>query len=110
MSPKIACTPVSYTHLDVYKRQVFGLSFGLPAFALVKTVLPAFYARQDTKTPVRAGLVAMVANMLFNVGMLALLYQLWVPESAKTGGVMETLANVPGLHFALGVALSLIHI
>ena len=86
---------------------VFGLSFGLPAFALVKTVLPAFYARQDTKTPVRAGLVAMVANMVFNVGMLALLYQLWVPESAKTRGVMETLANVPGLHFALGVASAL---
>jgi putative peptidoglycan lipid II flippase len=32
---------------------VFGLSFGLPAFALVKVVLPAFYARQDTRTPVK---------------------------------------------------------
>lgn len=86
---------------------VFGLSFGLPAFALVKTVLPAFYARQDTKTPVRAGLVAMVANMAFNVGILALLYAVWVPAAAKTGGVMDTLANVPGLHFALGVASAL---
>ena len=83
---------------------VFGLSFGLPAFALVKTVLPAFYARQDTKTPVRAGLVALVANMAFNVGLLALLYMLWVPESDKAGGVMATLARVPGLHFALGIA------
>lgn len=86
---------------------VFGLSFGLPAFALVKTVLPAFYARQDTKTPVRAGLIAMVANMVFNVGLLALMYALWVPDGAKGGGVMDTLANVPGLHFALGVASAL---
>jgi putative peptidoglycan lipid II flippase len=86
---------------------VFGLSFGLPAFALVKTVLPAFYARQDTRTPVRAGLVALVANMVFNVGILALLYVLWVPDAAKTGGMMETLAQVPGLHFALGVASAL---
>ncbi|WP_256647196.1 murein biosynthesis integral membrane protein MurJ [Thermomonas paludicola] len=86
---------------------VFGLSFGLPAFALVKTVLPAFYARQDTRTPVRAGLVAMVANMAFNVGILALLYQLWVPEAARDGGVLATLARVPGLHFALGLASAL---
>lgn len=86
---------------------VFGLSFGLPAFALVKTVLPAFYARQDTKTPVRAGLVAMVANMVFNAGLLALMYALWVPEADKAGGVLETLARVPGLHFALGIASAL---
>jgi putative peptidoglycan lipid II flippase len=86
---------------------VFGLSFGLPAFALVKTVLPAFYARQDTKTPVRAGLVAMVANMVFNVALLALMYGLWVPDAAKADGVMAALARVPGLHFALGIASAL---
>lgn len=86
---------------------VFGLSFGLPAFALVKTVLPAFYARQDTRTPVRAGLVSMVANMVFNVGLLALMYVLWVPDAAKAGGVMAALAAVPGLHFALGIASAL---
>jgi putative peptidoglycan lipid II flippase len=86
---------------------VFGLSFGLPAFALVKTVLPGFYARQDTRTPVRAGLVAMVANMIFNVALLALLYALWVPDAAKAEGVMATLARVPGLHFALGIASAL---
>ena len=51
---------------------VFGLSFGLPAFALVKVVLPAFYARKDTKTPVKAGVVALIANMAFNVLFLAI--------------------------------------
>lgn len=86
---------------------VFGLSFGLPAFALVKTVLPAFYARQDTRTPVRAGLASMVANMVFNVALLALLVGLWVPEEARQDGVMATLARVPGLHFALGIASAL---
>lgn len=86
---------------------VFGLSFGLPAFALVKTVLPAFYARQDTRTPVRAGLASMVANMVFNIALLALLVALWVPEEARQDGVMATLARVPGLHFALGIASAL---
>lgn len=86
---------------------VFGLSFGLPAFALVKTVLPAFYARQDTRTPVRAGLASMIANMVFNIALLALLVALWVPEEARQDGVMATLARVPGLHFALGIASAL---
>ena len=86
---------------------VFGLSFGLPAFALVKTVLPAFYARQDTRTPVRAGLASMVANMVFNIALLALLVALWVPDEARQDGVMATLARVPGLHFALGIASAL---
>lgn len=86
---------------------VFGLSFGLPAFALVKVVLPAFYARQDTKTPVRAGVASLVANMLFNVMFLAILYHLWVPSALQSGPVLVALSKVPGLHFALGLASAL---
>jgi putative peptidoglycan lipid II flippase len=86
---------------------VFGLSFGLPAFALVKTVLPAFYARQDTRTPMRAGIAALVANMVFNVALLALLYAWKVPPEAQARGVMAGLASTPGLHFALGIASAL---
>ena len=83
---------------------VFGLSFGLPAFALVKVVLPAFYARQDTKTPVRAGVASLVANMVFNGLFLAILYVLWVEPELKRGPILAALAAKPGLHFALGLA------
>ncbi|MEA5666378.1 murein biosynthesis integral membrane protein MurJ [Stenotrophomonas sp. MH1] len=86
---------------------VYGLSFGLPAFALLKVVLPAFYSRQDTKTPVRAGLVALVANMVFNFILLAVVYQIMVPEALKAQGVMAALAKQPGLHLALGIASAL---
>lgn len=86
---------------------VYGLSFGLPAFALLKVVLPAFYSRQDTKTPVRAGLVALVANMVFNFALLAVLYQVMVPEALKAEGVMAALSRQPGLHLALGIASAL---
>src|SRR5207342_1891718 len=86
---------------------VFGLSFGLPAFALVKVVLPAFYARPDTRTPVKAGLSSMVANMVFNVIFLAILYKLWVPADLQQGSIWSALAKVPGLHFALGMASAL---
>jgi putative peptidoglycan lipid II flippase len=83
---------------------VFGLSFGLPAFALVKVILPAFYARQDTRTPVRAGVASLVANMAFNGIFLAILFLLWVPQPLQHGSILVALARVPGLHFALGLA------
>ncbi|MEP6633171.1 MAG: murein biosynthesis integral membrane protein MurJ [Luteimonas sp.] len=86
---------------------VLGLSFGLPAFALVKVVLPAFYARQDTKTPVRAGVSSLIANMVLNIVLLALLYAMFVPPAIKANGVWAALAQTPGLHLALGIASAL---
>lgn len=44
-----------------------ALSGGILAFMLIKIFAPAFYARQDTRTPVRIGIIAMVANMVFNL-------------------------------------------
>jgi putative peptidoglycan lipid II flippase len=86
---------------------VFGLSFGLPAFALVKVVLPAFYARQDTRTPVRAGVASLIANMVLNGAFLAALYFAWVPADVRALGLAEALARTPGLHLALGLASAL---
>jgi putative peptidoglycan lipid II flippase len=86
---------------------VYGLSFGLPAFALLKVVLPAFYSRQDTRTPVRAGVAALLANMLLNFALLAVLYQWMVPAELKAQGVMAALGQQPGLHLALGIASAL---
>lgn len=40
---------------------------GLFSFMLVKIFAPAFYSRQDTKTPVKIGIITMVANMVFNL-------------------------------------------
>jgi putative peptidoglycan lipid II flippase len=41
--------------------------FGLPAFILIKVLAPGYYARQDTRTPVRIGIIAMVTNMVMNI-------------------------------------------
>lgn len=41
-------------------------SFGLPAFILVKVLAPGFYSRQDTKTPVRIGIIAMISNIVMS--------------------------------------------
>ncbi len=44
-----------------------ALAGGILAFMLIKVLAPGYYARQDTRTPVRIGIIAMVANMLFNL-------------------------------------------
>lgn len=84
-----------------------ALSFGLPAFALVKVVAPAFYARQDTKTPVRAGVVAMIANMVLNVLFVGLLLHLWHRPEDLGDGWFAALGKVPGLHMGLALASAL---
>jgi len=39
---------------------------GLPAFIAVKVLAPGFYARQDTRSPVKIAIIAMVSNMGLN--------------------------------------------
>lgn len=48
-------------------RSLMAYSIGLLAFILVKVLAPGYFARQDTKTPVKIGVKAMLANMVFNV-------------------------------------------
>jgi putative peptidoglycan lipid II flippase len=42
-------------------------TLGSSAFMLIKVLAPGFFARQDTKTPVKIGIIAMVANMVLNL-------------------------------------------
>ena len=43
------------------------MSAGVISFMLIKVFAPGFYAQQDTKTPVRVGLISVAANAIFNV-------------------------------------------
>ena len=45
-------------------RSLVAFSPGLIGFVLVKVLAPGFFARKDTKTPVRAGVIAMAVNGL----------------------------------------------
>jgi len=46
---------------------LMAYSTGLLSYMLIKVLAPGFYARQDIRTPVRIGIIAMVANMVFNL-------------------------------------------
>jgi putative peptidoglycan lipid II flippase len=49
-------------------------ALGVVAFMLIKVLAPGYFARQDTKTPVKIGLVAMAANMVMNLVFVYLLH------------------------------------
>jgi len=67
---------------------LMAMCLGLPAFIYIKVLAPGYYARQDTRTPVRIGIIAMVANMGFNL--LYVLPMLWL--------------DIPGPHAGLALA------
>ena len=48
-------------------RALLYYSIGLPAFAAVKLIVPAFYSTQDTRTPVRVAVFTLLVNILLNV-------------------------------------------
>ncbi len=90
---------------------VMTQSIAVPAFLLVKVLAPGFYSRQDTRTPVKAAVVSVIANALFT----ALLFAgvLWFTEAgqvalAKTGGRwFAALEHLPGTHALLALAIAL---
>jgi putative peptidoglycan lipid II flippase len=86
---------------------IVGLAAGVPAIALTRTLLPAFYSRQDTRTPVRAGVIALIVNMACNFALIALLFELWAPSAVRQLPWLEGIARVPGLHLGMAIASSI---
>jgi putative peptidoglycan lipid II flippase len=58
---------------------LMAYSWGLLGFSLVKVLAPGYFARQDTRTPVRIGLIALAANMVLNVGVVLPAHYLGFP-------------------------------
>lgn len=59
-------------------------TLGLVAFMSIKVFAPGYYSRQDTRTPVRIGILAMVANMVMNILLV------FVLDFAHTGLALAT--------------------
>lgn len=50
-------------------RALFQFGWGVPAFVLIRILAPAYFARGDTKTPMRFALVSVVVNVALAVGL-----------------------------------------
>ena len=68
----VLATLFHYGHFSDRDVEMTSLSLvayavGLTGFILVKVLAPGFFARQDTKTPVRIAVVALCANVILNL-------------------------------------------
>lgn len=57
----------NWSLVEMSSMSLMTYSFGLPAFILVKVLAPGFYSRQDTRTPVRIGMFAVLANIVLSI-------------------------------------------
>jgi putative peptidoglycan lipid II flippase len=56
-------------------------AFGLPAFVLIKVFSPAYFAREDTKTPMRYATISLTANTVGSIVLFFLFRQIgWMPQ------------------------------
>ena len=59
----------AFTAEHAYQASLSLMAYGLGLlpFIFIKVLAPGYYARQDTKTPVKIGIIAMVVNMVLNI-------------------------------------------
>ena len=96
LSAPILFTLVQYREFSLFDTQMATLSLmayalGLPAFIFIKVLAPGFYSRQDTKTPVKIGVLVMILNIFLN------LFFVWLWSKLE----------LPGAHAGLALATSL---
>jgi putative peptidoglycan lipid II flippase len=78
LATPILVTMFQYQAFDAGDVEMTALSLaasalGLPAFIAVKVLAPGYYARQDTRTPVRFAIVSMVSNTLIALLLVGIL-------------------------------------
>ena len=58
-----------FTAQDAHKASLSLMAYGLGLlpFIFIKVLAPGYFARQDTKTPVKFGVIAMITNMVLNI-------------------------------------------
>ncbi len=78
-------------------RSLMALSLGLVCFLAVKILVSAFYARQNTKFPVKVAVVAMLVNVAFN----AILIGPLAHAGLALASTLSSVLNVAVLLFAL---------
>lgn len=109
-------TLFQYREFDAVDTRMSSLSLmtqsmAVPAFLLVKVLAPAFYSRQDTRTPVKAAVVSVVANALFTALLFASVLAFTDAGQAalaKSGGRwFAALEHLPGMHALLALAIAL---
>ncbi len=91
---------------DAHKASLSLMAYGLGLlpFIFIKVLAPGYYARQDTKTPVKIGIIAMVVNMVLNIILMLQFAHVGLALATSLSAMLNALLLYIGLR-KLGVYL-----
>lgn len=77
---------------------VMAYGSGLMSYMTVKVLAPGYFARQDTKTPVKIGIISMVSNTLFNFMLAPWLGYVGLAIATAMSATLNAVMLYQGLH------------
>ena len=84
---------------------LFHFAWGVPAFVLIKVLAPAYFAREDTKTPMRFALTSVVINTVLGAGLF-----FWLKQQGAEGFIGLAIATSVAAWVNAGMlAMTLMH-
>jgi len=89
---------MSVQDIEASALSLMAYAIGLPAFMLIKVLAPHFFAHQDTKTPVKIGVVAMTSNIAFNLILVWPLDHVGLALATSLSAWLNALLLLRGLH------------
>ncbi|HAQ33192.1 MAG TPA: murein biosynthesis integral membrane protein MurJ [Rhodospirillaceae bacterium] len=90
-------------------RALAAFAIGLPAYVLVKVLAPGYFAREDTRTPIQIGVVAMMLNVVLSLILMAFLAHVGLALATATSAWFNAVMLAQGLkkrgHLAMDAQL-----
>ncbi len=83
--------------VEMTRRTVLGYSVGLFGLIAVKVLAPGFYAKQDIRTPVKIGIMVVIATQLMNLIFVPMFGHAGLPLSVGLGASLNALVLWWGL-------------
>jgi putative peptidoglycan lipid II flippase len=78
-----------FTEATATASALIAYAMGLPAFVLVKVLAPAFFARHDTKTPVKVAIVSLATNLLLTLVLMRFFAHVGVAVALSVAGWLQ---------------------
>jgi putative peptidoglycan lipid II flippase len=80
---------VNTTHSVAAALAVFGL--GLPAFVMIKAFTPGYFAREDTKTPMRFAAISVAVNVTLALTLFPIIHEAGIAAAEATAGWLNAM-------------------
>lgn len=95
ISGPLLSTLFQYRKFDAHavmmaKQSLSMFAIGITPFMLVKVLAAGFYAKQDMRTPVKIGVVAMISNMILNFSLIWSLAHAGIALSTSLAAVINS--------------------